>query len=200
MRDDGRAAGRTERRVNIADVDDIIGIASELEARDAEQLSEAQLREVAAELGIAEHHVPPAIAELKRRREEAAAKAARAGVRKRLLGLVTGGVTVLLLVSGLTVNASLGAELARIAQLRAQVVNVVERHAATRAQRETTPESPARSAELSGAENRVRLERRRYDEAAAAYNGRAGSFPASMWAGIFGRPTQVPLSNEPGGM
>jgi hypothetical protein len=189
-----------ERRVDVADVDDIIGIASELEARDAERLSEAQLREVAAELGVAEHHVAPAIAELQRRRDEAAAQAARANKRKKTLMFVVGGVVALLLVWGLSVNASLGEELARVAQLRAQVVNVVERQSATRAQWETAPEGPARSAELSGAENRVRLERRRHDEAAAAYNGRAGSFPVSLWAAIFGRPTRLPLSNEPGGM
>jgi hypothetical protein len=190
--------GRTGRTVPVEDVDDIIGLASELEARDAERLSEAQVREVAAELGVAERHVGPAIAELARRRAEAeAARVQRAKTRRAAL-LAGGAAVALLIIWGLTVNASLGAEVATVAQLRAQIANVEDRQRETRAQWDTQPNSPARSAELSGAQNRVHIERRRHDEAAAAYNGRVAAFPGRLWAALFGHPARVPLSTDTG--
>jgi len=51
-------------------------------------------------------------------------------------------------------------------------------------------------AEIAGAENRVRIERKRYDEAAADYNRVAGGFNA-RWVTIFsGHPKRVPMSME----
>ena len=40
--------------------------------------------------------------------------------------------------------------------------------------------------ELAGTENRIAVERRRYNEAVQAYNVRIRSFPANLLAGMFG--------------
>jgi LemA protein len=40
--------------------------------------------------------------------------------------------------------------------------------------------------ELAGTENRIAVERRRYNEAVQAYNVAIRSFPANMLAGMFG--------------
>jgi LemA protein len=46
--------------------------------------------------------------------------------------------------------------------------------------------------ELSGTENRIAVERRRYNEAVAAYNRLARSFPMVLVRPLFGFPAQVP--------
>ena len=51
-------------------------------------------------------------------------------------------------------------------------------------------------AELAGAENRVRIAQRQYDEVATAYNRAAGGFPAALFSGVFGYPAKVPLSAD----
>ena len=40
--------------------------------------------------------------------------------------------------------------------------------------------------ELAGTENRIAVERRRYNEAVRGYNTKVRSFPTNIWAGIFG--------------
>lgn len=49
------------------------------------------------------------------------------------------------------------------------------------------------SDEMAGAENRIAVERKRYDEAAADYNRTAGSFPVSLVRPLLGYPRNVPL-------
>lgn len=56
-----------------------------------------------------------------------------------------------------------------------------------------------RAPELEGADNRVAIERRRFDRAASDYNARVESFPGWLWARVFGLPMRVPLSHEEGG-
>jgi len=41
-------------------------------------------------------------------------------------------------------------------------------------------------AQLEGTENRIAVERRRYNEAAQAFNTRRNTFPTAMYAGLFG--------------
>lgn len=41
-------------------------------------------------------------------------------------------------------------------------------------------------AQLEGTENRIAVERRRYNEAAQAFNTRRNSFPTTLYAGLFG--------------
>ena len=51
-------------------------------------------------------------------------------------------------------------------------------------------------AELLGAENRVRVEQKRYDEAAAKYNAEARGVGAGLARTFVGLPAEVPMSNE----
>lgn len=85
---------------------------------------------------------------------------------------------------------------AEVERTRSQVENVRERQVATVTRLAAAEPSVGREAELSGAENRVRIERGRYDEAAAAYNAAAGSPWAFLCASATGLPTRAPLSNE----
>jgi hypothetical protein len=98
--------------------------------------------------------------------------------------------------AGGAVERELRAQLADVEAKRSQVVNVLERQAATERQWRDAPATPGRDAELSGAENRVRIERKRYDEAAARYNGASGGSFASSWARRAGLPPRVPMSSE----
>lgn len=192
----GATRTRPARTINYEDVDDIIGVAAEMSDLDSDRLSVEDLSAIAKDLEIPERYVVPAVAELARRRQAMLIEEARR--KKRTLILVWGGVTlvVFLLVWAFTGNGKLGSLLVQAEAKRAQVVNVVERQAATAATWGNAPQSPERQAELSGAENRVRIERRHYDEAAALYNAAASSFPGSLWASIFGRPDRLPLSSE----
>lgn len=53
--------------------------------------------------------------------------------------------------------------------------------------------------ELAGAENRIAVERRKYNFAASEYNRVARTFPASLWRSVLGFPAQKPLFKaEPG--
>lgn len=47
--------------------------------------------------------------------------------------------------------------------------------------------------ELAGTENRISVERRRYNEAVQAYNTAIRSFPGSLWAGLFGFERRKPF-------
>ena len=190
------------RPINYADVEEVIGIAAELQDVEREQLSVEELAAVARDLDIPEHHLVPAVEELRKRRQAAlAAEQAKARRRARALRaalIIAGVASVLVLGLGFSGQASLAGAHQEASRAHAQVVNVMERQRATTAQWRDLPHSEQRAAELSGAENRVRIERKRYDDAAAAYNARARSFPASLWARVFGFPEQLPLSHEIG--
>lgn len=47
--------------------------------------------------------------------------------------------------------------------------------------------------ELAGTENRISVERRRYNESVQAYNTAIRRLPASLWAGIFGFERRKPF-------
>ncbi|MCP4132743.1 MAG: LemA family protein [bacterium] len=83
-----------------------------------------------------------------------------------------------------------------VEQKRAQVINVMERQRAIQERYRGLPLTPAAEAELAGAENRIRVERQRYDNAVSAYNTKAGSFPGSIWSSILDLPKKHPLSHE----
>lgn len=189
----------TKEKVHIEDVDDVIGLAAQMKDADAERLTVAELEEVAAELDIDPEYVRQAVQELKRRRGEAARLQAQTKAqRSRLMVNTSIGAAVVLgalcvaLVAG---QSSLSGSLAEVERASAQVTNVLERQEATKARLADAPASAEREAELSGAENRVRIERRRYDEAASDYNTRAGGFPGVIVVRLFGMPQAVELSN-----
>ena len=95
---------------------------------------------------------------------------------------------VLLGMAGANTHAELRDLHAQVERARAQVENVRERQVAVVAR--------LASAEASAAENRVRIERARYDEAAAAYNAAAGSAWAGLCVTASGLPERAALSNE----
>ncbi|MCU0857598.1 MAG: LemA family protein [Pontiellaceae bacterium] len=51
--------------------------------------------------------------------------------------------------------------------------------------------------ELAGTENRIAVERRRYNEAVQAYNTAIRRFPGSVWAGQFGFERRTPFASAP---
>lgn len=186
------------RSVDYEDVDDIIGVAAELQELDADRLSVEELADVGRQLAIPEQFIAPAIAELRRRREVQLASAAAAARRRRYAFIGAGALGGLVLLAALVGQRSLASGHAEVARARAQLVNVQERQADTRELWESSSNARERMAELSGADNRVRVERQRYDEAAAAYNASAGAFPNRLWTGIFGYPSSVPSSDALG--
>ncbi|MDK2857865.1 MAG: LemA protein [Verrucomicrobiota bacterium] len=51
--------------------------------------------------------------------------------------------------------------------------------------------------ELAGTENRIAVERRRYNESVQAYNTAIRKFPGVLWAGIFGFERRTPFESAP---
>ena len=51
--------------------------------------------------------------------------------------------------------------------------------------------------ELAGTENRISVERRRYNETVQAYNTSIRRFPGSVWAGLFGFQRRTPFESAP---
>jgi hypothetical protein len=84
---------------------------------------------------------------------------------------------------------------AAVARAKAQVVSVRERQAQVVARFEQAPPGEERDAELSGAENRVRVELKHYDEAAADYNAAADAAWARFCAQLSKLPERAELSS-----
>ncbi|RKH60232.1 hypothetical protein D7X55_36515 [Corallococcus sp. AB049A] len=184
------------------DVNELIATATRLMQKDAapDTLTPEDLRRIGEELDIPARYVDQALEALARRREDEA----RARERRSLLlrarlrrGALAGVVLVgVLAVPGLIVRNGLTTRLAEVAQKRAQVRNVVERREALHARLEQLTPGLNRDAEVAGADNRVAVERRRYDERAAEYNASAASFPTSWVVRLSGLPPVLPLSPE----
>ncbi len=189
-----------DAKVRYEDVDDVIAAAAKAKNEEEELLSVEELEQVAAELDIPQHLVAPAVETVRQRREaELAAERARAVRAKQVrLGVLAGGgvLGVIVLVLAITTYSSLrDAKLAAERQ-RAQVINVQERQQATAVQWASAADSPDKQAELSGAENRVRVERARYDELATEYRRHAGGVFGWLARTLAGYPDTLPLSSE----
>lgn len=184
------------REVDYADVDDVIGLAAEMQDLDRDRLSVEDLESVAAEVDIPANYVRPAVEELRRRRAallEAEAKKLR---RRRTIWLTAAGVALALVVWAVAGQASLSGKRADVEAQAAQVRNVLDYRARVLATWERAPESRERTAAMAGADTRVNRERQRYDEAVRAYNAAAGAFPGSLWAGLFGLPAALDTSDR----
>lgn len=190
----------TTPKVRYEDVDDVIEAAAKAKNEAAELLSVEELKEVAAELDIPPDLIEPAVETMRRRREaELAAERARADRAKRIrLGAIVGGglLGVIVLVSTITTYTGLRDAKLAVDGRRAQVINVVERQQATIAQWASATASPDKHAELSGAENRVRIERARYDEAVMEYRRHAGGLFGWLVTSLTSYPDTLPLSSE----
>lgn len=187
------------------DVDDLIHTATRLMQKDAapETLTADDLKQIGAELDIPARYIDRALEALTQRRleqererqERERERQARLA-RLRRSAWVAAGVAGVLALSGLFVRNGLNSTLADVARQRAQVRNVVERRERVQQRYGSATPGPERDAELSGADNRVSVEQRRYDEAAAGYNASATSFPSVLVVRLTGLPPSVPLSSE----
>lgn len=187
-------------KIAYEDVDDVIGLAARLKEADEERLTVEELEEVARELEIEPEYVARAVDALRRRRLEQAerSQATQARRRKLVVGVaaVVAGLCGVVVATGLVGRGGLSERLSTSKQKRAQVVNVVERRARVEARLKGLPQTPDREAELIGSENRVRIETKRYDEAAARYNTYASSIPGLVAVALFRMDARLPLSNE----
>ncbi len=189
-----------DARIAIADVDDVIEAAAQAHAVERETLSVEEVQDVARQLQIPAELVAPAIAVVrKRRRDQLAADAAAAAataMRLKVLGGVAAALAAIVLAWGLAARSSVRAAWSRVEKHRAQVLNVRDRQRATKVQWEGVADSPRRSAELTGAENRVRVEQKNYDAAAVEYNDTASGVMARLVVTWGDYPESVPLSSE----
>lgn len=189
------------------DVDDVIGHAEGIRKEDEGKLSLDDMRAVGRELDIEEKYIDKAVAkrETEKREAKEAEVVARAE-RQRQLALarkVGIGAAAALVLSMLVIwlgASSRASELrgldAEVARARAQLVSVSERQAKVETEYRSRAASPDRDAELLGAENRVRVERMRYDEAAAAYNAARSSSFGGWASSLYGVPERAALSDE----
>lgn len=187
---------KAPREVNYEDVDDVIGIASELQELDADRLSVEELEAVAKDLEIPAQFVAPAVQELRRRRAAKLAKDEARQKRNRLVAYGVAAAVVLLLIWAIAAQSSLASDAGAIEAKRALITSVSEQRQRTIAIYQNQPESPEKKAALAGAENRVRTERMRYDTLVGAYNASVTSFPGSVWSAIFGLPDPFPSSDQ----
>jgi hypothetical protein len=188
----------TEPKLRIDDVDDVIGLAAELMQQDQETLGVEDLKEVGAELDIPPEYIDRARTELRQRRErETEARQVALATRQRRVKVGAISAAVVLVVSllwGSSAVSTLREHHADVEAARAQVDNVRARKEAVVQQLAGRPESADKDAELIGAENRIRVETKRYADAAARYNAARGGFPASWLAPMVGLPDAVAVA------
>ena len=98
----------------------------------------------------------------------------------------------------LTANtqSALAAEWAEVEQRRSQVLNVQQRMQRVQQRLAEAPRNLQTNDELAGAENRVSIERRRYDRAAAQYNQLTSSLPHAWFCSYVEAPCYAALAHE----
>lgn len=188
---------KVPKSIHVDDVDDAIGIAAERVNAAEDSVSIAELVDIGEQVGLPASAVVDAAARLEAHKDAIREREAR---RNRILLAAVAGVTLSLVVTfaiALAGRSSLVEQRAEVDAKRAQVVNVVQRRDDLLARLEgvTLPDED-RWAEVAGSENRIAVEKRRYDEAAVEYNRRAATFSGLLGASIFGHPTHVELSTQ----
>jgi len=191
------APRKVPESIHVDDVDDAIGIAAEKAKAAEDSVSVAELVDIGAEVGLPASAMKEAAAALGEHKRAAAEREAR---RKRAIlagGAAAGLALVVTLAIALSGRSSLVAQRTEVDAKRAQVVSVIARRNDLLAKLEGAQlRSEERWAEVSGSENRIAVEKRRYDEAATEYNRRAATFSGSLGASLFGHPKHVELSSE----
>lgn len=190
----------TAQKVHVEDVDDVIGVAARLKDADADTLTVEELEEVAAELDIEPEYVSRAVEALRQRRAQAQKQLQQQKQRRKAIMAAIIALVVAIL-GGLGVTAAVGQgglhqRANEVSQRRAQVVNVLERQQGVERRLKGQEMTPDREAEIIGAENRVRVEARRYDQAATEYNNYTRSLPGRVGAKVTDLPDKMPLSTE----
>lgn len=191
---------QTEVQIDEADVDDVVEIATRMMQEEEGQLSLAELQEVGEELDIPPEYIARAREELARQREVAQREAAAEAESKRklrtTLTYVGLAVAAVVIVWGAIAASQLSDLHAAVEAQAAQVENVVARRATVAAHYADRPDGPDKDAEIVGAENRIRVESKRYADAATAYNAAARKFPAALVRPLTGLPAEVPTLPE----
>lgn len=189
---------QTDVQVAHADVDDVVEIAARMMAAEEGLLSAEELHEIGRDLDIPEEYMERARKELEVKRKAAERKEreerAERELRKKVL---IGGSAALVLVLAIWTfgaSSSLRGLHADVEAQRAQVENVRARKVTVTEMYRGRGPSPDRDAELIGAENRIRVESKRYAELAAKYNARAQSFPGSLATALTSLPSSVPAN------
>lgn len=178
-----------EQAFERAEAEELLDRAADLQtaAESSDAISGSTLTESAAEAGIAPEFVQEAIRASRAEKVEAVAR--RSTLRN--LGIGAGGVVVVLVI---VTQATLSGPRAEALAALAQVENVTDRRDSLLGQlRSAGVDARAVQDEIIGAENRIAVERQRYQQAAAAYNRAAGTFPRSLFRGLLGYPKELPL-------
>lgn len=182
------------------DIDDVIGIAAELMRQDEERIDRADLHTVGRELDIPPEYIEKARTELAHRRAEQTRLAAESSAKKKRVAMVVGATAAALVIVFALAYASTVSTLrdrhTAVQSHAAQVANVRARRTTVVQQLADRPASADKDAEIIGAENRIRVETKRYADAAAAYNQAAAGWFGAWAASVAGLPPQVPLDLE----
>lgn len=116
--------------------------------------------------------------------------------RRRAVHWASAAAAVFLLAFGVVTFRDLAPAHAEVQRAAAQLRNVRDRRADVQRRLAEMSDMQLREAAIEGADNRVRVERSRYDGAAAAYNAVARSPWARLIALLGGMPARAPLSDE----
>ena len=179
-----------------ADIEKVIEIACELRRTQADRLSFTDVRDVGLQVGLKPALIEEAVRTLVARRQ------AREMLRRRLrrwavflvLGLLVCGVFG---VGCLTVWADqVRAQHTMVLRSASQVSNVLARQKFVRSRYQSRPSDQERDAMLDGAENRVRIEMRRYDDMVERYNSLLAKAHLRLGAFWVDLPASMPLSNQ----
>lgn len=190
-----------QKTVKVGDVDDVIELAARYTQRDDDLMTGADLVDIGQQLDLAPAAIEEAVQELHRRRaiqkEEQEQSVARMAARKKLAIVFGVGTVVLLGLSLVFSNAALStryavveehAGLVREAMTRAEIT---ERNIAT-----LELDATGRAGEVLGAQNRITVERRRYDQAVADYNQVAGGLFGGIARALSSKPASMPRAAE----
>ena len=189
---------KNDEIVKSDDVDDIIGIAEQLKERDTETLTVDDMVEIAGELDIEVEYVEKAIHHLKHQRLAEQEKEKQAQIRwqkyKKLGAVALAVAFALFLLGGIVTQSSLSSKFSEVKTLESKVVSALERQKKILERYGTRSDVDADGA-IDGAENRVRLAKRHYDEAVGTYNKSANRIWAKVWAGFLAYPSRISFSS-----
>lgn len=120
-------------------------------------------------------------------------KSGRTRFTLQVVAVVLGSAVVLAGIAFTRTSSALSTAWAEVDRAEAQVKNVHERQLELQKQLADAEASESKSAQLEGAENRVRVERAKFQTAAAAYNAEVGTW----WARLVAKAKGLPLDADP---
>ncbi len=189
----------TPKAIDQKDVDDVIGLATDIDEKQQRELGKVSLDEmvnIGEQVGLDRDDVEQAVGKLESHKKEQARQVAERLRRRKIALMVCLGTAALFLLICFVGRSGLKSAASTAAQKRSQVASVVERRNQTKANFAGKASTPGIVAEIAGAENRIGIEKRRYDQAATTYNKKADSFPGSWGRRLFFMDKKLPLASE----